>query len=120
MNMKKLLIISVFLLALVALCVAQTGHGISLTWVQSTTPNIINNKVYQGAINGGPYTLIFTSAGGIITYQVPLTAANQGTKACFVVTATAQGDTESAFSNETCNTFPLSTQPASNLQSTPY
>ena len=83
---------------------AQTGHGIQLSWTQTTDTSVQFNTVYRSATPGGPYTAIFTSVAPITTYFDPLTSALQGTQACYVVTATDV--LESAKSTEACATFP--------------
>lgn len=97
---------------------AQGQHGILLTWIQSTSPGITANSVFTGPHNG-PYTLITKSSAPITSYEVTLTPANQGTQACFVVTASATGLLDSQYSTETCNTFPVQAGVPSSVQSTP-
>lgn len=103
---------------LVSLAYTQTQHGILLTWIQSTSPGITANSVFTGPHNG-PYTLITKSSAPITSYEVTLTPANQGTQACFVVTASATGLLDSQYSTETCNTFPVQAGVPSSVQSTP-
>ena|ERR1700687_1300127 len=95
------------------------GHGIKLTWTQSPSPNLTANTVYRGTVSGGPYTQIWTGTP-TITYNDPMTPSNQGTKACYVVTATASGMLESQQSAESCSTFPTQTSPVTGTTSTQY
>jgi hypothetical protein len=95
------------------------GHGIKLTWTQSTTPSLTANTVYRSAVSGGPYTLVWTGSP-TTSYNDPMTSTNQGTKACYVVTATATGMVESQNSNESCNTFPSQTSQVSGATTSQY
>jgi len=104
---------AVFLLLAGNALAQTTTHGVKLAWTQSTSTGIKLNTVYQSAVSGGPYTAIFTSTAPLTNYLVPLTTSNQGTSACFVVTATAQ--IESVVSNETCLSFPVPTAPVTAL-----
>ena len=113
--MKKSLTLFALLITSALFLSAQVQHGIQLNWTQSITPGITHNAVYTSPTKGGPYTLLFTSTTPITTYLVPQTTTNQGTFACFVVTATAI--IESSYSNETCSTFPVSPIPPSGLSS---
>jgi hypothetical protein len=98
------------LLLVVKLCAhAQTQHGINLNWTQGAcTPSctITKNTVYRAATSSGPFTAIYTSTAPIVSYLDPLTQQNQGTQACYVVTAwTTIESPQSA--PPACATFPV-------------
>lgn len=122
-NVSPLLVVPLLIIICVFLTMhvvhAQSGHGIKLTWTQSTSPGLTANTVYRSTVSGGPYTQIWTGAP-TTSYNDPMTNSNQGTKACYVVTATAAPQLESPFSNETCNTFPSQTQAPSGVTSNTY
>lgn len=112
-----IIILLVCILALGATAHCQTVHGVTLTWTQSTTPNIAFNTVYQSASSTGTYAKIFTSATPITTYFIPLTAGNGGTSQCWEVSATLIVESfPSAFA---CATFPLLTSPPTGLSASP-
>ena len=96
--MKKVLLLVITILLLSFTALAQGTHSNTLTW---TNPAVATgNKVYRGTTQGGPYTVIFTSATPILTYV----DANLGPQVTFyyVVTDTCStcNVTESSFSNE--------------------
>ncbi|MBU6408951.1 MAG: DUF1349 domain-containing protein [Verrucomicrobia bacterium] len=70
---------------------------ISLTWTQSTSPNIANNNVYRSAASGGPYTLLTTLSA---TTSYTDTGIKSGTTYYYVVTAVNSSNLESPYSNE--------------------
>ena len=113
------LIISLALLFNHSVIAQAAGHGIKLTWTQSTSPGLTANTVYRGSVSGGPYTQIWTGSP-TTSYSDPMTSSNQGTKACYVVTATASGMLESPYSTESCNTFPTQTSQVSGVTTTQY
>ena len=69
---------------------------IKLTWTQSTSPNITNNKIYRATTRGGPYTLVATIAP---TTSYNNTGLNSGTTYYYVVTAVNSSSQESPYSN---------------------
>ena len=113
--MKKLLIIVAICVIAALLLSAQGQHGVQINFTQSITPGVISNSLYQSSVKGGPYTLAQTSTSPVTSFFVPVTSTNQGTFACFVVTATVIQ--ESPFSAETCNTFPVSVSAPSGVSS---
>ena len=88
---------------LIASAIAQSGHGILLTWTQPAGVTVTANAVYRGTTSGGPYTLLLSSATPITSFLD--TTGTTGTNYCYVVTDTA-GGVESGYSNEVCRTFP--------------
>jgi hypothetical protein len=70
---------------------------VNLTWSQSSSPNIIQNKVYRSTTNGGPYTLIATLNA---TASYTDTTVASRTTYYFVVTAVNSSNLESANSNQ--------------------
>lgn len=69
---------------------------VTLTWTQSISSGITNNKVYRATTSGGPYTLVTTLAPSTTYTNSGLTT---GRTYYFVVTAVNSGG-ESAYSNE--------------------
>jgi hypothetical protein len=81
-----------------ALTARATGKKkIQLTWVQSGSPNVTQNKVYRSTINGGPYSLIATIPAATSYSNSGL---NSGTTYYYVVTAVNSATLESAASNQ--------------------
>lgn len=81
---------------------AQKQAGkIKLTWVQSTSANITNNKVYRSTTSGGPYTLVTTLAATTAYTDTGLTS---GRTYYYVVTAVNSSGLESAYSNQSSAT----------------
>jgi hypothetical protein len=69
-------------------------HSVALTWTQSATPGITQNKVYRSAKSGGPYELLATLSA--TTSYEDKTAAGAS---YYVVTTISQAG-ESGFSNQ--------------------
>jgi fibronectin type 3 domain-containing protein len=89
-----------FGMSLVGTIHAQTGHGQTLTWAESSS--VAGFNVYRGTVTGGPYVKLNTSL------IVPLTyfdnTGKAGTKYFYVVTAVDSVGAESANSNEVSGT----------------
>lgn len=121
MNLRYLLLLLAFTLRPGPAVAQAATHGINVTWTQATCPvacTITKNTVYSAATAAGPFTVLFTSTAPITSYLVPLTTANQGTQACFEVSATTT--IESPLSSPAvCQTFPVSGGAPSNVQATP-
>lgn len=77
-------------------------HGMLLTWNNNFIPDY--NTVYQSTNSVGPFVAIYQSNIPIEIFDVPRTAKNQGTKACWAVTQT-KNSIESDFSNVICDSF---------------
>jgi len=75
---------------------------IKLTWTQSTSPNITNNKIYRATTSGGPYTLVATIAPA--TSYNNTSGLNSGTTYYYVVTAVNSSSLESPYSNQASTT----------------
>jgi acid phosphatase type 7 len=75
----------------------QGKKKIALNWTQSSSPNVVSNRVYRSTVNGGPYSLIAT---------IPATSSYQnngltsGTTYYYRVTAVDSGSLESPQSNQ--------------------
>ena len=81
-----------------ALAARATGKKkVNLTWVQSSSPNVAQNKIYRSTVNGGPYTLVATIAAATSFNNTGLTS---GTTYYYVATAVNSGGLESAASNQ--------------------
>jgi hypothetical protein len=81
-----------------ALTARATGKKkIQLTWVQSGSPNVTQNKIYRSTVSGGPYALVATIAAATSYNNTGLTS---GTTYYYVVTAVNGASLESATSNQ--------------------
>ena len=81
-----------------ALTARSTGKKkINLTWVQSSSPNVAQNKIYRSTANGGPYSLVATIAAATSFNNTGLTT---GTTYYYVVKAVNSGGPESTASNQ--------------------
>jgi Calcineurin-like phosphoesterase/Purple acid Phosphatase, N-terminal domain/Fibronectin type III domain len=81
-----------------ALTARATGKKkVNLTWTQSNSPNVTQNKIYRATVNGGPYNLVATIAAATSFNNTGLTS---GTTYYYVVTAVNAGGLESAGSNQ--------------------
>lgn len=98
----------------------STQHGINVTWNQGTCPvacTITKNSVYRSTTGStGTYTKIFDSTTPITSYLDPVTTANQGTQACYEVTAWTT--IESPLSSPVCQTFPVQAGAPSSVSAT--
>jgi hypothetical protein len=77
-----------------------TGHSVTLTWTASQGATSYNT--YRGAVSGGPYVIL---ASGIsnTTYSDVQVTHNQ---TLYYVTTAVNGNSESAYSNETSAVIP--------------
>jgi fibronectin type 3 domain-containing protein len=73
----------------------------TLTWTQSTSPNITSNNVYRATVSGGPYTLRATIAPATSYTDTGLTS---GRTYYYVATAVNSSGLESPYSNQTSAT----------------
>jgi hypothetical protein len=81
-----------------ALTARATGKKkIQLTWVQSGSPNVTQNRIYRSTTSGGPYAPIATIPAATSFNNSGLTS---GTTYFYVVTAINSGGLESAASNQ--------------------
>jgi hypothetical protein len=95
--MKKFLFVSLFLALASLSSFGQTSnHFAQMDWTQSVTPGITSNNVYKSVNCTGTYTLLFASAGPMITYTD--NSVTGGQKVCYTVTALINS-TESPKSN---------------------
>ncbi len=82
-----------------------TANGVrrhvNLTWTQSVSANIVQNKVYRSTTNGGPYSLIATLAA-TTSYQDR--AVVSGKTYYYVVTAVNSSAVQSGYSNQAATT----------------
>lgn len=106
--MRRLVALIGLSLLFVSLGNAQTTHGILFNWTQSTSTGVTANRVKCGTATGGPYSIVFTSTGPIVSYDWLTTSSIVGvggTRYYCVVTALA-GTVESVNSNEVNAIFP--------------
>lgn len=54
----------------VAGTIGSGTHSITMTWTQSVSSGVTGNNVYYSTTNGGPYSLLYSSAVPIVTYEV--------------------------------------------------
>ncbi len=80
---------------------ASGKKKINLTWAQSNSPGITQNRIYRSTVNGGPYSPIATIAA---TTAFNNTGLNSGTTYYYVVTAINGSGLESAASNQSSAT----------------
>jgi len=79
---------------------ATKPRAIDLQWVQSVTPGITNNNIYQRLMNGGTYPSSPTAKISPTTFYRNSNLVSR-TGYCYVVTA-SNASGESARSNEAC------------------
>ena len=122
MRTKRSLLVTLLATLILGAVPLFAQHGINVTWAQSTgcgsTPcTITKNSVYRGTSLTGPFTLVSTSATPSTSYLDPVTTSNQGTQACYVVTAWTT--IESAQSSPAvCATFPVQATAPSGVSAT--
>jgi len=75
----------------------QGKKKIALTWTQSSSPNVVSNKVYRSTVAGGPYSPIATLPATTSYQNSGLTS---GTTYYYRVTAVNSSGLESPQSNE--------------------
>ncbi len=83
-------------------CVTGTGaveHYATLTWVPSTSGNVVGYNVYRGSASAGPYTKLTSSLVAGISYTDSTVAVAQ--TYYYVVTAVDSTGNESAYSTPT-------------------
>jgi hypothetical protein len=80
------------------------GHTVDLSWIASTSQNVIGYNVYRGTTSGGPYTKI-NSALDPNTAYTDSSVAN-ATTYYYVSTAVNSSNEESGYSNEAQATIP--------------
>ncbi len=86
-------------------CFTSTGiHGVSLTWVASTSSGVAGYKIYRGTTSGGPYTLI--SSVGLVTSFADNTVQS-GTTYYYVITAVDGNGNPSPNSNQAQAVVPV-------------
>jgi hypothetical protein len=86
-------------------CIVYNSHGVTLTWVASTSQNVAGYNVYRGTTSGGPYTKLNTT--GLITglsYTDSVVLAGQ--TYYYVATTVDISSNESAYSAPTTATIP--------------
>jgi cellulose 1,4-beta-cellobiosidase len=84
-------------LAPTALTARASGKKkINLTWTQSASANVTQNRIYRSTVNGGPYSLVATIAASTSFNNAGL---NSGTTYYYVVTAVNGSGLESPASN---------------------
>lgn len=85
-------------------CVTGSAHSVSLTWVASTSTNVVGYNVYRGAAPGGPYTLLTsTRVAGLAYTDI---AVQAGETYYYVVTAVDSSNNASVYSTEAMAVVP--------------
>jgi fibronectin type 3 domain-containing protein len=80
---------------------AATGNpkaSVSLTWMQSASPGVTQNKIYRGP-SGGPYAPVAQINPATSYVDTKLTS---GTSYCYVVTALSAGGESAKSAPESC------------------
>jgi acid phosphatase type 7 len=76
---------------------SRAKKKINLTWSQSPSPAVTQNKIYRSTVSGGPYTLVATIPATTSYQNSGLTS---GTTYYYVVTAVNSSNLESSVSNQ--------------------
>jgi len=78
-------------------CVTSTPHSVTLTWIASTSPNVLGYTIYRGTASNGPYARItpLPVAGTTFTDN----AVQSGQTYYYVATAVDNSGRESGYSN---------------------
>jgi probable HAF family extracellular repeat protein len=80
-----------------SLAANTAGRSVKLTWTQSASPGITQNRIYRATTSGGPYSVRATIAAGTTFMDGSLTS---GVTYYYVVTAVDNRGKESAYSNQ--------------------
>jgi len=73
------------------------SRRVTLAWTQSTSPNIVQNRIYRSRTAGGPYTLVATVSARTSYVN---TGLSRRVTYYYRVTAVDTSGRESAYSNE--------------------
>ena len=76
---------------------SRAKKKINLTWTQSPSPAVTQNKIYRSTVSGGPYTLVATIPAATSYQNSGLTS---GATYYYVVTAVNSSSLESTVSNQ--------------------
>jgi hypothetical protein len=80
-------------------CLLSGGsHAVQLTWVASTSPNVVGYNVYRSSVTGGPYTLVTSTKVSGTSYLD--TTVGAGTTYFYVVSAVDSNGVSSPYSNQ--------------------
>ncbi len=85
-------------------CITGNPHSVSLTWVASTSTNVVGYNVYRGATPGGPYTLLTSTRVAGLAYTD--NAVQAGQTYYYVVTAVDSSNNASVYSTEAMAVVP--------------
>lgn len=85
-------------------CITGNPHSVSLTWVASTSTNVVGYNVYRGAAPGGPYTLLTSTRVAGLAYTD--NAVQAGQTYYYVVTAVDSSNNASVYSTEAMAVVP--------------
>jgi hypothetical protein len=77
-------------------CVTYNGHGVTLSWVASSSPGVSGYNVYRGTASTGPFAKVNTSLVGGTSYADNSVQAGQ--TYYYVITAINSSGLESGFS----------------------
>jgi len=84
--------------------IVSQNHSVGLSWVASTSQNVIGYNIYRGNQSGGPYSKINSSLDSNTTYTDASVA--DGNTYYYVTTAVNSDNEESAYSNQAQATIP--------------
>ena len=77
--------------------IAPIQHSVDLSWVASSSSNVVGYNVYRAGMSGGPYAAV-APANAVTTYVDGSVQAGQ--TYYYVVTAVDTSGTESVYSNQ--------------------
>lgn len=89
---------------LVGTGVISQNHSVGLSWVASTSQNVVGYNVYRGNQSGGPYAKINSSLDTTTAYTD--TSVTDGNTYYYVTTAVNSDNEESVYSNQAQATIP--------------
>lgn len=90
--------------AITGACVVGNPRSVDLTWVASTSPNVVGYRVYRATVSGGPYTLLSPTLVSGVTYTD--TTAQSGQTYYYVATAVDSSNNASGYSNQAVAVIP--------------
>lgn len=91
--------------ALGGTCVTGTARTVRLTWVASTSTNVVGYNVFRSTEDGGPYTLLTSSPVAAVTFTDEVVQG--GLTYYYVVTAVDSGGSSSTNSNQAVAAIPI-------------
>lgn len=84
--------------------IVSQNHSVDLSWVASTSQNVVGYNIYRGNQSGGPYAKINSSLDSNTAYTD--TSVTDGNTYYYVTTAVNSDNEESGYSNQAQATIP--------------